>query len=220
MYTGKRQCTALNYTVLSLVCLFSLFVEFILLQCEQFIYAKNYYKFTITESIVHWAIICFVWGMVGTFLLYLSARVYRLDIIKKKQCPTVLGWIIAIVCVAVSFALKFLVWGEWKVLYDIHNSGWFQFIFQYIYYLFETLIVLLTIVFAQELGEKIFKPKFIPWGGILLSVTWGISHILSQGDILIGFSYIVYSLLYGTAYIAVKKNIYISYAAVALMFLI
>lgn len=220
MYTGKRQCTALNYTVLTLVCLFSLFAEFILLQCEQFIYAKNYYKFTITESIVHWAIVCFVWGMVGTFLLYLSARVYQLDIIKKKQCPTAVGWIIAIVCVAVSFALKFSVWGEWKVLYDIHNSGWFQFIFQYIYYLFETLIVLLTIIFAQELGEKIFKSKFIPWGGILLSVTWGISHILSQGDILIGFSYIVYSLLYGTAYMAVKKNIYISYAAVALMFLI
>ncbi len=43
-----------------------------------------------------------------------------------------------------------------KVLKELHYNGWLKFIFQYIYYVFETGLVLLIIVFGQKAFEKWF----------------------------------------------------------------
>lgn len=219
MSAEKRQCTGRTYLLFSVVCLLSLFIEYLILQCEQFIYQKNYYKFTITESIVHWVLICVIWGMAGALMVYLSTRVYNFDILRRSAKPSVAGWIAAPILIVVSVSAKYVLWDGWKIILDFHNSGWFQFIFQYVYYLFEILIVMLAVVFAQEAGEKIFHTNRVPWGGILAALTWGLSHIITQGSVTIGIYYTLCSVLYGILYLAVRKNLYISYPLLVLMFL-
>ncbi|WP_200789781.1 hypothetical protein [Clostridium fallax] len=95
-----------------------------------------------------------------------------------------------------------------------------KFIFQYIYYIFEAVLVLLIIVFGQKAGEMSFKNKRLPWGGFLLGVTWGLIHLLTKGDLVIGLILCLASVLYGIAYLAVKKNIYIAYPIIFLMFVL
>ena len=215
-----KKSSSLTFILFSIVCLVAFLSEYIFLQIEQFIYDKNYFKFTITESIVHWVLMCVIWGMIGTVLFYLSTRVYRFDTSNHSTLPSVKGWIISVILLGISVATKMFVFDGWKVLLDFHNSGWFQFIFQYIYYLFEAFIILLTVIFAQEAGERITKLDKVPWGGILLALTWGLSHIITQSSLTIGLLYVVISLLFGITYISVKKNFYISYGFIALMFLI
>lgn len=220
MSSQKKQQTVLTCMLFSIACLVSLSAEYLILQCEQFIYEKNYFKFTISESVVHWVLICFIWGMIGSLLLYLSVRVYSFNVFKHSDKPTARGIAAALILIFASVSAKYIIWDGWKILADLHSSGWFQFIFQYIYYLFEVLIVLLTVVFAQEAGEKIFNVKKAPWGGFVLAVTWGLSHIVTQSSVTIGLYYTVSSIMYGTAYIALRKNLYFSYLITVLMFLL
>lgn len=215
-----KKSNTLTFLLFSAVCLTAFISEYVILQCEQFIYDKNYYKFSITESIVHWVLVCVVWGMIGTVLFYVSARVYQFDTLKRSKLPSAKGWIFSVIILAASVIMKLAAWGDWKVILDFRSSGWFQFIFQYIYYLFEVFIILLTVIFAQEAGERITKLKNVPWGGILLAFTWGLSHIITQSSMIIGLLYFVLSILFGAAHIAVKKNSYISYSFIALMFLL
>lgn len=74
------------------------------------------------------------------------------------------------------------------------------------------------IVFAQEAGESWFKKSNIPWGGVLVSLTWGLAHIFTKGNLLIGILSFLSGLLYGSVYIICKKNIYIAYPIIFLMF--
>lgn len=218
MTAKNKQSSGVTFLILGAVCLIAMFSEYLILQCEQIIYQKNYFGFTITESITHWVVIYFVWGIIGTVLLYVSNRVYRFDVTKRDQKPSAWGWAAAVILISVSVISKYYVWNGWKIAIDVRNSGWYQFTFQLVYYLFEAFIVLLTVIFTQEAGERLFKTKKIPWGGAVLAVTWGFSHIATQGSAVIGLSYVVYSLLFGIAYLAVKKNLYIAYPVVVLIF--
>lgn len=195
-------------------------LEFLILQCEQFIYDKNYYKFTITESIVHWVLICVVWGMIGLVMFYVAERVYKFDAAKRKNLPSIKGWIFCALLIAVSVALKLFVWEDFKILHDFRNSGWFQFIFQYVYYLFESFMIVLSVTFFQEAFEHCFKKEYIPWGGIVLALTWGLSHIVTQSSVTVGLAYTLIALLFGICYVSAKKNLYISYILITLMFLL
>jgi membrane protease YdiL (CAAX protease family) len=78
-----------------------------------------------------------------------------------------------------------------------------------LYYIFETGLFVLIIVFAQEAGEIWFKKSTIPWGGILVSLTWGLAHILAKGDLSVGLIAFIGVLLYGSIYIISKNNLFI-----------
>ena len=60
------------------------------------------------------------------------------------------------------------------------SNAWITFIFQNIYYIFESLLMYLLIAFGQEFGEKFWNSSKIPWGGILLGLSWGLMHIFTQ----------------------------------------
>lgn len=219
MVKNKEQ-NKITFFSLGIVGLVAFALEYLILQCEQFIYDKNYFKFTITESIVHWVLICVVWGMIGLTLFYVAERVYRFDAAKRSKFPSVRGWISCALLISLSAVIKLFAWQGFKIVLDFHNSGWFQFIFQYLYYLFESFMLVLCIVFFQEAFEHCFKTKYIPWGGIVLALTWGLSHIITQGSVTIGLAYALLALLFGIGHMSVQKNLYISYVLITVMFLL
>lgn len=220
MTSKKNQYTTVTCLIFTFICLASMLSEYIILQCEQFIYQKEYHKFSITEHIGHWSLICFVWGIVIAVLFYIALRVYNFNLTQRTNKPSAIGCVVAACLLYISSSAKFFLLNGWKIVLDFTSSGWFLFIFQYVYYLFEVLLIVLVIIFSQEAGKRVFGTDKIPWGGILLALTWGLSHIITQGDIYIGLIYTALSVLFGVAYTAVNKNIYIFYPLAILMFLI
>ena len=94
------------------------------------------------------------------------------------------------------------------------------FLFQYIYYLFESVLITLLIAFGQRSGEVFFKKDNIPWGGILCGLTWGLAHIGSK-DILTGLILCLFSsVFYGVVYLCMNKDIRYSYPLIAVMFIL
>ena len=106
-----------------------------------------------------------------------------------------------------------------KVLMEFQHFGWLKFIFQHIYYFFVILLVTLTIVFAQKAGELWFNNK-IPWGAIFIGLTWGLFHAFTQGNLLVGLYGCLLGFLFGTVYLLEKKNIYVAYWLILLMFIL
>ena len=145
---------------------------------------------------------------------------YAFDISKRKTKPETKGIAACVLLIAASVFLKIKIYGGWKVQLDFLNSGWFQFIFLYIYYFFEVFLIAITIALLQEWCVMIFKIRVIPFGGIILALTWGASHIFTQGSILIGICYIILALMFGMAYLFTKKNLLYSFIVIVLIFLI
>lgn len=81
-----------------------------------------------------------------------------------------------------------------------------KFIFQYIYYFFETFLFSLIIIFGQRACEIWFKRENIPYGGIVLALTWGIGHILSKGSLTVGLLSALGGFLFGAAYLIVGRD--------------
>ena len=70
----KSEPKAYIYFLLGAVCLLGFLAEYVMLKAEMLLYGKNYYKFTITESITHWVLICVVWGMISLVMFYIAVR--------------------------------------------------------------------------------------------------------------------------------------------------
>lgn len=221
----RRKKCASTFGILGFVCLLGLCFESAVILFEQLIYSKAYNQFTITESITHWLIVSGLWGILGLLLFYIAARVYNFNFSKKKNLPSERGWIVAVLLFLTAFGVKFRIYGGMKIAIDFIRSGWFQFIFQYIYCLFQAVIILMMIVFTQEAAERTLKTHkinlpHVPWGGIILAATWGAVHIITESNPLTAICYIILSLLGGSAHLAANKNIYLSYVFILLIFLI
>ena len=161
---------------------------------------------TTVQNIVHWIVTCCVWALVGWVLIRVSRKKYGFDIMEVKaklKLPQYLG---CILCIAVIFYLQYLDWGGFKPAIELARCGTLKFIFQYIYYFFETFLFSLIIIFGQRACEKWFKRENIPYGGIVLALTWGIGHILSKGSLTVGLLSALGGFLFGAAYLIVGRD--------------
>jgi hypothetical protein len=131
-----------------------------------------------------------------------------------------LRWIAIIACVLFCVFVSCLNWDGFKVSIEFERLGALKFVFQYIYYLFEAMLFFLIVVFAQRAGELWFKKSFIPWGGILVALTWGLAHVFTKGDLLIGAMSAIGGLFYGVVYLLTGKNPKIAFPLIFAMFIL
>ena len=222
MAMKKREIQTPVFFLLGALGLIGLHLEYAVLAVEKLIFSKDYNEFTITESVTHWIIVCVVWGFIGLIMFYIAARVYGLNILKKENKPSSRGIIVMVMLLSSSIGVKYLLLGGWQMAVDFKREGWFQFIFLYIYYLFEAVLLTFGAMFLQEGCERLIKIKseYIPWGGTLLALTWGIIHFLTNFDIKMAIFYTAVAFFIGCAHLAAHKNLYISYAFAAILILI
>lgn len=128
-------------------------------------------------------------------------------------------WTIIIFCIAVSICVSYHNWNGFKIIKEFMNLGILKFVFQYIYYLFETMLITLILIFSQIAFEKWFHKTYIPYGGILLALTWGVGHFISK-DILTGILCLLVSLAYGSVYLISNRDPWKTYIFVSLMFIL
>lgn len=209
-----------DYLILGLYAFLGLGLEVLLIiLIEPVIFKTNLEKYTTVQIISHWILTIILWAIMATILTKVSKEKYGFKYWTFQEKMNRKDWIIALLLALISLIISIWSWNGWKVYKEFNNLGLLKFIFQYLYYLMETVLILLIIVFGQKAGEIKYKKTSIPWGGILLGVTWGLVHALTKGKLSTGILGIISGLLYGLVYLIVKKNIRIAYPLIAIMFI-
>jgi len=91
-------------------------------------------------------------------------------------------------------------------------------VFQYLYYLLEAAMVLALVSLFQRAGEKWTRRALIPWGGIALSLSWGLAHLGTHPDGAVIVMLI--ALIYGVAFVLTEKSAPATLALVYLGFIL
>ena len=86
--------------------------------------------------------------------------------------------------------------------------------------MFEVLLVLLIIIFGQTAFEKWFNNNKIPFGGILVALTWGIGHWYTKGSLGKGLYTAVGGFVFGGVYLLTNRNVKLSYILLCIMFIL
>ena len=188
-------------------------LEILLIIIEN-IFIKEQTTFTMC---FHWILTSFLWGIVGYTLYKGSKDKLNYNLINDNNCNKN-NMYIAFALVVIYSIINIIFFG-FKPIEEFKNLGLVKFLFQYIYYIFETVLILLTISFGQKFFDKYSKNKYIPFGGIILACTWGLMHILTQ-NISTGIYAVISATIYGCVYILLNKNTKCSYLSILLMFIL
>lgn len=207
-----------KYLVLALCAFAGLGGEAILaFGLEPLLYGCTMAQWSTVQSISHWLLTCALWGGVMVWLVR-RANKLGFDLFRKGEPMTVPRWVLVGMCIVFSLAVSYLDWHGFKVIKEFRANGWLKFIFQYLYYFFETGLVTLIIVFGQKAFESWFGHENFPYGGILAALTWGLAHVLTKGSLMAGLVSALGGFLYGVSYLLVKRDIRLTYFVVLLMF--
>lgn len=183
---------------------------------EPMLYGCGMGEWSTVQCILHWVMTCALWGAVIVWLV--KRAKLGLDLMQKGQPMSAARWALVGLCVAFSLVTSYLDWKGFKVVREFRANGWLKFIFQYIYYAFETGLVALIIVFGQKAFEGWFGHDRVPYGGILAALTWGLAHILTKGSLATGLLCALSGFLFGVSYLLVNRDFKLTYLVVFVMF--
>lgn len=208
----RKENTAMDYLGYALYAFGGLGLEILLLMIETSFWGVPSGSWTIKQHVIHWSITCLIWGVSGYTLMKQS--------IKIRSKINKVNWFMAGAIIVISIVYTSITWNGFKPAIELSNNGIVKFIVQYIYYAVESLLILLIIAHGQMAFEKWFKNmNYIPFGALLLAMTWGIIHILTQG-MATGIYACIQSLLFGSIYLILNKDIKYSYLAISFMFMV
>ncbi len=215
----EKKVTGFDYLWCSLYACAAVALELLVIWIEGMI-GIDASAFTISQNIVHWLVTIVLWVAAGMLVIYIGKKTTGFDIWEHKE--KIKGWqyIAIVVCFGVNIAAKYLDWNGFKVLIEWNSRGPLLFVFQYLYYLAEGFLISLIIVFGQMACEKWFKNEKIPYGGIILGLTWGLTHTFSKGSLWIGILAAFGGFLFGTAYLFVNKDYRKALPMITLLFIL
>ena len=196
---------------------------------EPFLYQRGVNDFNTWQLILHWVVTCAVCGL-GALLvvreckkksnLDLLGNVRKTPFISKENEIKAWQWVLIVIGTIFCLVSTWIDWNGSKVLAEFRSRGPILFPFQYLYYLFEVMLVLLIIIFGQMAFEKWFNNNRIPFGGILVALTWGLGHWLTKGSFYAGLYTAVGGFVFGSAYLLTNRNIKLSYILLCIMFIL
>lgn len=215
---GTWLCLYMEFLWMMLVIGF-LFIKHLLTGRASHEFTPGY--FTTGHFITHWLGTSVIWGAFIYLIIRKTENKYKfciMDIGKEKEISAA-RWILAVVLTGVSIIDNAIGWGTLKILgeYALKENA-LLFIFQYIYYFFEVMLMMLIIGLGQQAGEKWFQNANVPWGGILLGLTWGLGHSITKMDITMGISCLIFGVIYGIIYLLLHKKFVPSYFFILLAF--
>ncbi|MDR1704265.1 MAG: hypothetical protein LBS19_06225 [Clostridiales bacterium] len=212
-----------KYLLLSLGAFFGLASEVIhMYGWEPFVFGNiSWRDYSAFQSLIHWVITCVTWIIVGFLLIRAARNKLNFDIFVKGD--SMKGWqlVAALFGVALSVTMSYLDWGTFKIIGEFQSKNSIpKFLFQHLYYIVETGMFLLIIVFGQKAFEIWTKKENIPWGGIICGLTWGAAHLISRGyfDVANGVISTLNGFLFGAAYLLTNRDIRKSWVILFLMF--
>lgn len=217
---NTKKASGLDYLCLALTAFLGLGMEALLaFMIEPWVYGRQMQEWTTGQTIIHWILTCFIWGLFAFYIIKKS-RQYGYDLFQKTVKIKLRQWILAGGCVVFCLAVTWMDWNGSKVLQEFVKQGMPKFIFQYIYYLFEVVLFMLIIVYGQKAFEVWFRRPNIPYGGIAVAITWGLAHWGTKGSFYIGIYSAVAGFCFGVVYLLLNRNIKLTYLALCIMFIL
>ncbi len=187
---------------------------------EPMIYGTQMKDWATWQSILHWIITCITWAFMAWYTVKSAKKDCGFNLFEKSEPIKLWQWIATAGCAAICLVSTYLDWGGSKLLIEFQRKGALKFTFQYIYYLFEVVLFMLIIVFGQKAFEVWFKKANIPYGGIVVALTWGMAHWLTKGELAAGLSTAFEGFCFGVVYLLLNRNIKWTYVALCIMFIL
>lgn len=187
---------------------------------EPLIYGHSMKEFTTIECIIHWSVTIITWMVVASLTVRSAKKYLGFQLKGTDSKWTLLGIITSSALVGLMLVVNYVDVGGLKIFHEFHRLGVLKFIFQHLYYLAEVALFTLIIVFGQNALEKLFGKKNVPYGGIIVGLTWGLAHCFTKGSIWIGLGGIVIGFLFGAVYVFLGKDFKKTYIVLALAFII
>lgn len=209
-----------DYLWLALYAVAGFSFELILVQIEN-IFNLDINDMTTIQYIIHWVITIIAWSIIGFIITKIGKKSTGFDIWKSdsKKVSTI-QLILLFICIIINIVAKYIDWNGFKVLLEFKSRGPILFIFQYLYYVAEGFLISLVIVYGQKACELLFKNEKVPYGGIILGLTWGLGHIVSKCSIPIGILSACAGLLFGSVYLLMNKDYKKSLPLIIILFMI
>lgn len=186
---------------------------------EPLLYGAPMQEWSTVQIILHWTVTCITWGLFAAVLIRKSGTKYHYPLTEKGQTMSLPRVALCIVFIAAAFVIDYMSWGGFKVYLEYVNKGLLLFVFQYIYYAFETMLFLLIIVFGQKACEIWFSRENFPYGGIVCGLTWGLAHVFTK-DLITGLFGVLLGVALGSVYLVVNRDLRKAYAVMFLMFVL
>ena len=182
-------------------------------------------NYTMQQKSIHCIIMAFMWTFFIGVLLLFSRKHYNFpEKVNKTDKISLKNWAVTLVSFIGCKIITFIDWHTLKIVGEAQGKTIFQFCVQYLYYLFEVMLVLLIITYGQKAIETLLKKdSLIPFGGIILAMTWGAYHFVSRGvglEIWNGISTMIFSVLSGVMYLRLNKKCLYSYLFIAMGYLL
>lgn len=215
----NKKVTGFDYLWCALYAFASVAFELLVVAVE-IVFGIDMNSFTTTQYIVHWLVTIIGWVLLGILVIHVGKRTTGFDIWKRSEKMLPWQYLAIIICFVINIIAKYLDWGGFKVVMEWKVRGPLLFVFQYIYYLAEGFLISLIIVFGQKACEKWFRNDKIPYGGIVLGLTWGLMHIFTKGSLVVGLLSAVGGFLFGAAYLLVNKDYRKALPIITLLFIL
>ncbi len=187
---------------------------------EPMIYGCEMQDWKIWQNILHWIFTCITWGIVAWYTVKSAKKDCGFNLFKKNESIKLWQWGAVMGCVAVCLSTTYIDWGGSKLLIEFGRLGALKFTFQYIYYLFEVVLFMLIIVYGQKAFEVWFKKTNVPYGGIVVALTWGMAHWFTKGTLATGLYSAFGGFCFGVVYLLMNRNIKWTYVALCIMFIL
>lgn len=216
----KKKITGMDYLGLGLWAFGGLGMEALYAYLlEPMLYGGSMQEWSPAQTIMHWILTCVTWGIFAVVLIRKSGIKYNFPLTDKgmKMTPMRVG--MCIIFIAAAFWLDYVAWGGCKVYLEYAGKGLILFIFQYIYYAFETMLFLLIIVFGQKACEVWSHKANFPFGGVICGLTWGLAHMFTK-DILTGIMGLLLGVALGSVYLIANRDLRKAYIVMFLMFVL
>jgi len=198
------------------------------------------------NCILLWGAMIYVW--IPQIVNYLKNPEFTHIIFKhsKTSKPKVTEVMTIVVLFSFSIIIYNLLYSTFKLeyLFTSHielfgNLGLLSFFIQITYFVVEVLMMTIVVARVQELTSK--RKDIIPYGGIFLAFTWGLSHfitgsslagsilmdiswvysdILSSYALITGLYYVIISLLIGAIFIILKRDLCYAFPIIALLYIL
>jgi len=215
-----KKVSGLNFFLLAICAFAGLGTEVIYaFLIEPAIYGVPMQDWNTVQSIIHWIITCITWSIIAFILIKIAHKKYQFNLFEKSNNVKLWQWIVIFIGVVIIFVVSYKSWNGFKIVKEFQYNGWLKFIFQYIYYIVETALFTLIIVFGQKAFEIWFKNKNFPYGALLIALTWGLGHILTK-DLQTGLYGVLSGFLFGAVYLLVNRDIKKTFLILLIMFIL
>ena len=218
---NEKKGKGMDYILLALTAFGGLGMEVLYANLlEPMIYGCGMKEWSTWQTILHWVITCITWALMAWYTVKSAKKDCGFDLFEKSEPIKPWQWMATAGCVAICLISTYFDWGGSKLLIEFQRNGALKFTFQYIYYLFEVVLFMLIIVFGQKAFEVWFKKKNIPYGGIVVALTWGMAHWFTKGSLVAGLYTAFGGFCFGVVYLFLNRNIKWTYVALCIMFIL